>query len=251
MLADARAALKNKWLYLSSAALLAVLLRPTMELILSADMRAATDAMMFYSFVDAFTGIGRFIILFCILPYAASFFEECKSGYARYMLLHTTRARYMASKLLAVSLSGAVAVALPYLLMSAVALTLFQPVTAENLTGYYRVGIWEPLILSHGAAAALAVKTGMAALFGWVWSLAGLFISTLVSTRLGAYVLPLVCYQSLCTLLPDSLFHPVWLYAADSPQYTGLWQPLAMQLGYYVLFAGLSLLGMGRRLKNG
>lgn len=66
MLADARAALKNKWLYLSSAALL---LRPTMELILSADMRAATDAMMFYFFVDAFTGIGRFIILFCILPY--------------------------------------------------------------------------------------------------------------------------------------------------------------------------------------
>lgn len=69
MFADARAALKSPWLYLSSAVALVVLLRPTMERIISAwQGLSVMDVMTYYSHVDAFTGIGRFLVLFCTLP---------------------------------------------------------------------------------------------------------------------------------------------------------------------------------------
>ena len=109
MFADARAALKSPWLYLSSAVALVVLLRPTMEWIIPAwQGLSVMDVMTYYSHVDAFTGLGRFVVLFCTLPYAASFFDECRSNYARYILLHTTPNRYIASKMLAMYRLGVV-----------------------------------------------------------------------------------------------------------------------------------------------
>ena len=250
MFADARAALKSPWLYLSSAAALVVLLRPTMELILSADSRAAYDVMTYYSHVDAFTGLGRFVVLFCTLPYAASFFDECRSDYARYILLHTTPNRYIASKMLAVSLSGAAALAIPYGVISALGVLLFQPATAANFPAYYNMPFWKDFILTHGAGAALAVKVAVVALYGWVWSLTGLFFACFVNHRLSVYVLPLVIYQSTCTLMPDNLFHPAYLHNANNLRYSGLWVPLLMELGYYILFGGLCVGATKRRLRH-
>ena len=158
MFADARAALKSPWLYLSSAVALVVLLRPTMERIISAwQGLSVMDVMTYYSHVDAFTGIGRFLVLFCTLPYAASFYDECRSDYARYILLHTTPNRYIASKMLAVSLSGAVALAIPYGVISALGVLLFQPATASNFTIYYDMPFWKDFTLAHGAGAALSL----------------------------------------------------------------------------------------------
>lgn len=251
MFADARAALKSPWLYLSSAVALVVLLRPTMEWIIPAwQGLSAMDVMSYYSHVDAFTGIGRFLVLFCTLPYAASFFDECRSDYARYILLHTTPNRYIASKMLAVSLSGAVALAIPYGVISALGVLLFQPTTALNFASYYDMPFWKDFILAHGAGAALAVKVGVEALYGWVWSLTGLFFACFVNHRLSIYVLPLVIYQSTCTLMPDGLFHPVYLHNANNLRYSGLWVPLLMELGYYILFGGLCVGAMKRRLRH-
>lgn len=250
MFADARAALKSPWLYLSSAVALVVLLRAGMDYMVSELLRPYCDVILYYSFVDAFTGMGRFVVLFCTLPYAASFFDECRSDYARYILLHATPNRYIASKMLAVSLSGAVALAIPYGVISVLSVLLFQPTTTANFTGYYDMPFWRDLFLAHGTGAFLAMKVAVEALYGWVWSLTGLFFACFVNHRLSVYVLPLVIYQTTCTLMPDGLFHPVYLHSANNLRYSGLWVPLLMELGYYILFGGLCVWAMKRRLRH-
>ena len=74
-------------------------------------------------------------------------------------------------------------------MISALGVLLFQPATASNFTIYYDMPFWKDFTLAHGAGAALAVKVGVEALYGWVWSLTGLFFACFVNHRLSVYVL--------------------------------------------------------------
>ncbi|MGJ4851865.1 hypothetical protein ACH6CV_16625 [Bacillota bacterium Meth-B3] len=182
MTTDLRMSLGNKWLYLTCLVVFCVLLRPCIEpLTPLIDGRADIDYITLTAHRSMFSGLMPFAVLFCVIPYACSFFDEMKSGFTRSALLHTTRRRYIAGKLLAVTVSGALALAIPYALTGAIGYALCQPVVAPQVPDFYVDTSWEPVLARWGGESMLLLQVLLAGLYGAVWSLSGLFCSCLLA----------------------------------------------------------------------
>ncbi len=247
---EVRNGLFNKWLLLSALTAFFVLVTPCFELIFDTYAFTQLDYLYYMTFAESFSGLHPFAILFCMLPYAASFFDERKSGYTQYALLRAPRRRYIAVKMLAVSCAGAAALALPYIAVALIGVILFLPVTAQTLSGYYIGTLWEPIILGWGPGWVIAIKAGLMALFGAVWALPGLISASFFSTRLAVFVVPLVCYQALWTAVGSSLWFPMEYMIARSSLIPSLLMVLGRQMMYAAALVALCAISMNWRCKH-
>lgn len=250
MTTDLRISLGNKWLYLTCLVVFLVLLRACAEpLMPSSDGQIQTDYITLTAYPSVFSGLMPFAVLFCVIPYACSFFDEMKSGFTRYALLHTTRRRYILSKILAVTVSGALALAIPYALLNATGYALCRQLAASEVPQFYANTFWEGVLLQMGGEWMLLLQVFLAGIYGAVWSLSGLFCSCLFQTRLAAIVIPFIGYQTIWTLFMDSKYCPLLYLSADYSILPSLRFVLCMQALYLAIFLALSYFGMKWRCK--
>ena len=110
---DIRCSIFNGGMLLSIILSLLILLQS-----LSSAHIFSTDSNMDYLSITliplATSGYVPFACFFAVFPYAFSFLEEYNSGYIKYILLRMDRKRYLRQKIIAVSISGGVAMVIPF-----------------------------------------------------------------------------------------------------------------------------------------
>lgn len=196
--------------------------------------------------------------LMAVLPYADSMIDDRNSGFLRGINLRTPYRRYLTSKSIAVGLSGGVGVCawllLTFLLtlvttnsdlanLSFVSLSTLAPETPWGPLGW--LYLLNPLYY-------LAFLLITSFVFGVVYALIGLAISSVANNRYVVLAAPLVFYQ-LFTFLESRMTHmpPMW-----NPSYTLLpfeayegFSLVQMSIQFTVLLVGSigCLLVFGRR----
>lgn len=195
----------------------------------------------------------------CCLPMGVSFCDDCATGFGRAMIHRTGMGRYLIGRILATACSGGCTLFLGMALYVGFCLLVFtgsanDPNVAGTLNAYRDSGVytWLPEGLDAGywLMAAYAVQYF---LWGAVWAVAALAISSFVANRYAALALPFIFANALWFLFarlklylfaPYSYLHPVWFFSSYWEVLLGLGVQMA-------LFAGLFYMAGRRRLLYG
>lgn len=141
--------------------------------------------------------VAPFIPILAVLPFTASYIEDVKSRFARFILIRIDYNTYLASRVLVCCLSGGLVIVTGTLLAWGVSALLFLPmeVAAE----------------ASSEAAALLLKTCvLLSLNGGFWSVLGMTMSTIMESKYIAYASPFIVYY-LLVILYERYFPDAWL----------------------------------------
>lgn len=213
----------------------------------------------YYAIVNilAASGFTVFLPVFPVLGYAARFCGEYESGYYRMILARMKPQRFAKIRIISVSLSGGVIVALPYLLVCLAAVYLESPEVANaNLLGLDASGVnvlrmeadIEMVVIgqTYGLGVMVAVKVLLGFLFGAAWALAGLAFAVWMPNKYVALLAPFVLYQSLYILMPGCL-NPALLVRGDD---AGHVLSIAAECVWLFAAAAAVMAGFGRRCRD-
>lgn len=247
MFKEMKRALKNK--YMAGAVLAVVLILGRAYIEFCPGMKKS-NMLYIITLPMALSGFTPFAAVFPVIPFAMSFVEEYNSGYIHFAMVRQTRNKYILSKIVATAISGGTLMVIAFGLIFLVAIILGTPVDNYEISGFYENSIWESILNIWGGKLVLLVKLVLAFLFGAVWSLAYVVISTVFLNKYVAFMGIFVIYQTLWQLLQGSIFNPVYLLRADNTNYTSFWMPFVIQTGYLLMTVMLSVVLMRRRLRS-
>lgn len=160
--------------------------------------------------------------ILCALPYTATVLDDIKSGFIKAYLPRTTVKRYLAGKIAACAISGALVMVIGILLAWGLAALLFLPLESA------------PTILVDAAGKLIEVEKAASPLPGTIfrmcfsgsfWALVGMLFATLTGSKYMAYASPFVIYYVLIILYEryfDKLYitYPKeWLNPSDKWMY--------------------------------
>ena len=167
----------------------------------------------------------------CVLPGAAAYLEDRKSGIYRSILSRTDRRAYVLGKSLACGLSGGLVMAAGILLSCLLAFAVF----GCRSIGWHWEEIW-PELKELGSLMGLYVLSGI------FWSLFGMQLSIITKSRYVACLAPFAAYYIL-QMLQQRYFKKVKLINPESwivPFRYEFWE----QNGLVALFVGVLCLGL-------
>lgn len=242
-----RMALSPK-IYVSFSIGVLILLRPLFAAIAQ---RADGSFFQFLSVPFGLSDFTPFAAVFCVLPFADSFCDDYNSGYVNAVCTRSGVKKYSVLRSLTVAISGGITMAaIVAVTILTCALLASQPDTAETVQ-FMRNSIWAKmdLILRFNGMVLVAVKVILAFMFGCLWALVGLAISTVFVNRYVTYIAPFVIYQGLWFLLPESPLNPVYLLRGDSNFIPSLWFMLCWQGFLIAVTFVLSAWGIKRKVK--
>lgn len=191
-----------------------------------------------------------FAAIFCVLPFADSFCVDADSNFANSIVLRVGGRRYALQRCITVAISGAVVMGTIVLvtIMSCV-FAAGLPETAES-ADFMRNTIWARMnvILTFNGTLFYAGRLLLAALFGALWALVGLAISTVLTNRYVTLVAPFILYQVLWYLLSESPINPVYLLRGDDQRIPSLAFVVMYQLALIGLCAFAAFRGIRRKV---
>lgn len=160
--------------------------------------------------------------ILCALPYTATVLDDIKSGFIKAYLPRTTVKRYLAGKIAACAISGALVMVIGILLAWGLAALLFLPLESAPTILVDAAG---KLIEVEKAASPLPGTIFWMCLSGSFWALVGMLFATLTGSKYMAYASPFVIYYVLIILYEryfDKLYitYPKeWLNPSDKWMY--------------------------------
>jgi hypothetical protein len=218
------------------------------------DLVNRQDRLMLLTAPMSLSGFTPFAVLFPLIPYATSFCDEFNSGYTKFIITRIGVKQYTKKKIISVGLSGALAIGIPFLIIFVMIAFLGVPTTAANMSDFYCGTKWEPYVAIWGGNFVMAAKLVLGMLFGCVWALVGLAVSTVVTNRYVVIIGPFILYQALWRLLANTPFNPLYMLRGDfgTPgQFTGSYVYILLYQAIWILFACVAIVfGIRRRLKN-
>ena len=202
----------------------------------------------------ALSGFVPFAAIFAVIPYSTSFCDDYNSGYIKVILSRIGSKRYMNTRILSVAISGAAAIGIPFFIIFSLISLIGIPTTQENLSQFYLGLSWLPFVAIGGGTLVLAAKLLLSILFGAVWALVGLAVSSWFTNRYVTIIAPFVLYQGLWILLQGSPYNPLGMLRGDfglTGAFVGSYPyVLLYQTTCIVLLVLLIKFGMRKRLKN-
>lgn len=212
---DLKRVFTNPRIYISIFISLAILLRPLIETISGG---GAGTFLTLQTLPFGLSDYSPFTAIFCVLPFADSFCEDYNSGIAMPIVQRIGVRRYALGRCASVALSGGITMGFIVLITLSTCFVLSsEPDTFESVrfwiegnSLWYRMNL---LFRFHGLGV-MGYRVLFGFLFGCVWAMAGLTISTLVVNRYITYVAPFVIYQAGWFLIKGNL-NPVKLLRGD------------------------------------
>ncbi len=156
------------------------------------------------------------------LPYGASYAEDEKSGYARLLLVRSSRGSYYGSKALAVFLSGGTAVVLPLLLNLGITAAILPSLVPQAVTFLYPIhsaSLWSELYYSHPYLY-IALFLLLIFIFGGLFALLALPVSRFTNNRFLILLFPFLIYvfsHALAGYFQASRFSPMMFLRPNQP----------------------------------
>lgn len=218
------------------------------------DLVDRQDRLLLLTAPMSLSGFTPFAVLFPLIPYATSFCDEFNSGSTKYIITRIGVKQYTKKKVISVGLSGALAIGIPFLIIFVMIALIGIPTTAANLSDYYWSTKWEPYAAIWGGNFVMAAKLVLGLLFGCVWALVGLAISTIVTNRYVVIIGPFILYQALWRLLANTPINPLYMLRGDfgTPgQFMGSYVYILLYQAIWIFLACITIVfGIRRRLKN-
>lgn len=168
--------------------------------------------------------------LFAPIPFAGAFVDDVKSGYLKAYLPRTSVSRYILGKELACALSGGLALGGGILLAHILITLLLVPV--ETFSG---MPVDSQLDLLSG-------RIGLYVLFGAVFAITGLLLSTMTMNGYMAYAAPFILYYVLIIIQERYARDAFMLNPKNYLTLTGAWPFGGWSAALMVLFVGMMLL---------
>lgn len=204
-------------LYISILLGLLILNRPLFENIISGTIGEGSIS-QFLSVPFALSDFTPFATVFCVLPYADSYCEDYNSGYYRFTVCRLGSKKYAYLRSVNVALSGGLVMASIILITILFCGSLANLSDTSDRIEFMRNSIWvrSGIIYVMNGIPYLALRVVFGFLFGCVWALVGLFISTILTNKYVTYIAPFVLYQLLWFVLAETKWNPVYLLRGDS-----------------------------------
>ncbi len=244
---DFRRIMLSPKIYVSLLVGLIILLRP----LYSAFIHSTQGT--FFQFLSVPFGLSDytpFAAIFCVLPFADSFCIDYNSGFINEIIARIGTKKYSRQRCLSVAISGGFTMAATIgVTILVCAILSNQPDTEDTVRFMYK-SIWArmDLILKYYGLAVVAMKILLAFLFGCLWALVGLVVSTYFTNCYVTYIAPFVLYQVLWFILADKAFNPVYLLRGDSEFIPSLWFILCYQSILIIALFGLSVSNIRRKV---
>lgn len=138
-----------------------------------------------------------FIPILAVLSYTASYIDDLKNRFARFILIRTNYGTYLVSRILVCFLSGGLVIATGTLLAWGASVLLFLPM--------------EKATEAPSDSATLLLKTCVLLfLNGGLWAVLGMTVSTIMESKYIAYASPFIVYY-LLVILYERYFPNAWL----------------------------------------
>ena len=193
-----------------------------------------------------------FAPIFCALPYATSFCDDYTSGYMRYITARSGVKTYCKGRTLSVALSGMIVMACIFTITIIVCVLTAQLPDTIQTVSFMEHTIWARMnwLLPYNGLLAYAGRVLLASLFGAVWAVVALGISTWIPNRHVALIAPFVLYQLLWLLLMNSYLNPLFMLRADDRRIPSIWFVVIYQMVWLIIWGTISYQGMMRRCRN-
>lgn len=216
----------------------------------SISLSAHNDVLYLITLPMSTSMFGTFAAIFPALPYSLNFTEEYNTSFFRFLIIRNGRKKYVRKTIFNVIVSGAFMMSAAFGFIFLIAVSLGSPTTYNNLSDYYKSGIWYPIAAVWGGKLVLLLKIILALLFGMVWSSVCLFLSVLTLNRYVAFIGTFILYQFLWQAMASTKWNPVYLLRADISAYASYGEPIFMQMFIVFLLCTANYFGIMRRIKN-
>lgn len=167
--------------------------------------------------VLSYTPFAALAALLATLPFADSFLDDRNNGFLRFIALRTPYRSYLAAKGLAAAMAGGTSIAASFILMLGILILSgkadFSARSYISTSTFAPFEPWGPLggLYSLDPYLYLVFLLISAFLFGAVYALMGLAISTLINNRYVVLAAPLIFFHIFSYLEPRSLrLLPAW-----------------------------------------
>jgi len=210
------------------------------------------DVLSMSTYPMALSGFTPFAVIFPVLIYSTMFCEEYNSGFIKSIILRIGGKKYMLSRIFATAISGAATIGISFSLLSVCLLVIGVPTTRENVQAFTNT-IWWPYVQIGGGALVLLGKIVLGAMFGAVWGLVALYVSTIFANRYVTLIAPFVLYQALWVIFQRIPYlNPLLLLRGDYPAtgFVGSFLFILIFQGVWILALGyLSYRGMEKKME--
>ena len=245
---DMKRSFLNVGFFIGTAAVTALLLT---ALVTGAPLNRTRSSYYILYNVFGASGFTPFAAIFPVLAYASAFCEEYQSGYYRMIFARMSPVRFGRIRILTVSLSGGVMLAVPIAAACIAAYTFGVPgVPQGSDEGMLDGTVMLTYVMEYGDWYIAVGKTVLGFLFGCVWALMGLLFAVWIPNRYVALIAPFVLYESMWIGL-DGIpwLNPIRLLRGDD---AGSYPMAAGVEGIYLLAVSAAIMaGLVRRYRNG
>jgi hypothetical protein len=206
----------------------------------------------FLSVPFALSDFSPFAAIFCVLPYADSFCEDYNTGYYRLTVCRSGSSKYALFRSAYVALSGGLVMAGIVLITILFCGSLANLPETPDRIEFMRHSIWvrSGIIYVMNGIPYLALRVVFGFLFGCVWSLIGLFISTIMTNKYVTYIAPFVLYQMLWFVLSETKWNPVYQWRGDMEFIPSISFVLIYQTALIVILLTVSSLMIRRKVRS-
>lgn len=210
----------------------------------------------YVSCIMAFSGFSIFACIFASLPSSVSFCEEYNSGYLPFILHRSGFKRYWCSKFFGVGTVGGLTLLIPTLIIFLLIIIFSHPESADikhiySFEFWDLSTVWAKYVTIGGGLPIMGMKLILIFVYGFLWALVPIAISTWLPNRYVTLIAPYVINESVSMLLPKSMFNPLYLLRCDF-HLPGLTFELALliQFSYIALTAVVFYFGLKRRIPD-
>lgn len=234
-------------IYTSVVFALVVLLRPLFEARTSWNQ---ASPLLLLSFPFGSSDFNPFAAIFCVLPFADSFCEDYGSGFSNSISLRVGTRKYALQRCGTVALSGA-AVMFTVVLVTVILCNSFAGIEETYETAdFMRNTIWAKMdfIIPYHGLFFYWGRLVLSILFGALWALVALVISTFLTNRYVTMVAPFVLYQALWYVLSETPINPVYLIRADDARIPSLGFVVAYQFVLIAICSFLAYSGIKKKV---
>lgn len=234
--------------------LLGILLEPLFSSILFGESLTSLSNAEVFGISLSF---GMFTIaapVLCCLPATANYSYDVNSGFINFLVIRCGYRRYIFTRICSTLLSGALVMGIGLGIFALILSFIFTPLNPldPNHTVALQDTIWQDLFATTGGWAYILVQILLSMLFGAVWSLAGLMLSSFYPNRFIAWIGPFAVYYAFLLFAPrlnlDILEPSRKLIPQGNSPYTFLYS-IFYQLSLIILFATIFLIKTGRKKK--
>lgn len=252
----------NLFFVISCVILSFVLLRPLLnvDFFIYSNAVGKIDYLTLITFPFGSSGFTQFAPLFPVLPFSLVFVNEYRSGYLKSVFIRVGRKKYIQSRIISVMISGALVMAIPYIILYIFVIIMGVPTTPENISGAYDSSMWLKIAFIGGGSLVLLGKLILAVLFGILWSLVALFASTIFLNQYVTLILPFALYQCLwyaTSVLRDYFWFvpsPTMFLRGDVNQPENFiwyfWYICMVQIAFIFILSKLCKKGIDRRIES-